>query len=57
MYLTSRDVDEVLPRGPVDLDVPVSDVVLVPLQRHLAVRGILEEHERLAVSAALGAEA
>ena len=55
--LTSGDVDEVLAGGLVHLDVPVADVVLVPLQRHLPVHRILEEHQGLPVAPALGAQA
>ena len=54
--LTSGDVDEVLAGGLVDLDVAVADVVLVPLQRHLAVHRVLEEHQGLAIAATLGAQ-
>ena len=55
--ITASDVDEVLPGGFVDLYVSVPDVMLVPLERHLAVGGVLEEHERLAVAPALRAQA
>ena len=55
--LTSCDVDEVLAGGLVHLDVPVADVVLVPLQRHLPVHRVLEEHEGLPVAPALRAQA
>ena len=46
---TSGDVDEVLARCLVDLDVAGADVVLVPPERHVAVGGRLEQHQRLAV--------
>lgn len=36
---------------------PVSDVVLVPLERHVPVGGVLEEDEGLAVATALSAQA
>ena len=46
---TSGDVDEVLAGCFVDLYVAGADVVLVPPERHVAVGGSLEQHERLAV--------
>jgi hypothetical protein len=57
LALTSRDVNEVLPGRLVDLDVPVADVVLVSLERHLAVSRVLKEDECLAVATALRRQA
>jgi hypothetical protein len=51
--LPSGHREEVLARGPVDLDVPLADVVLVPLQRHVSVLLTLELDQRLPVPSSL----
>ena len=51
---TSCDVDEVIARRFVDLDVSVPDVVFVPLERHVPVTSVLKEYQSLTVATALG---
>ena len=54
---TSGHVDKVVARRLVDFNVSGTDVVLVPLECHVAVFGRNESDERLAVSSTLSAEA
>ena len=56
MPLTSCYTYKIISRRLVHLDVPVADVVFVPLERHLAVHRVLEEHQGLAIAATLGAQ-
>lgn len=53
LHHTSGHVDEVAPGALVHLDVAQLDVVLVALERELAVLAALETHDRLAVPLAL----
>ena len=55
--LTTGDVKEVLSAGSVDLDVALSDVVLVLAQRQVAVLFAVETDQRLAVTTTLLAQA
>lgn len=54
--LTAGNVDEVLAGCLVHLDVAVADVVLVPLECHVAVLGCDKANQCFAVPATLGAE-
>lgn len=54
--LTAGNVDEVLASGLVHFNVALANVVLVPLERHVAMLGRHEAHESLAVPPALGAQ-
>jgi hypothetical protein len=54
---TSSHTDEVFSRGFVDFNVSVTDVMLVPLDGHVAVGRVLEEDQGLAVASTLVAQA
>jgi len=55
--LTAGDVEKVLSTSSVDLDVPLSDVMLVLAQRQIAVLFAVETNKRLAVTPPLLAKA
>jgi len=55
--LTSGDVDEVSAAGSVDLDVALSEVVLVTTQSQYSLFAAVKPHQRLAVASTLLAEA
>jgi len=55
--LTAGDVEKVLSTSSVDLDVPLSDVMLVLAQRQIAVLFAVETNKRLAITPSLLAKA